>query len=160
MTTTTVLFTTPGYLPGVYSIEIDGEEFAELWERFCHLRAELDSPRFDRLGLTLETSEDYELAVEDTKNTDEFRELLSEIVKNIAAFHLWYDHWQFLEGQPTGTVIPWELRFIYKHPFTNGRELAELFWAVGWNAPVVVGGGDFMEKATGLQITEHAFYLV
>ena len=158
MTTTTVLFTAPGYLPGVYSIEIDGEEFAELWERFCHLRAEIDSPRFDRLSLLIETQEDYELAREETWIVKEFTWVLTQVKDAISA-HFEHNDWQLFEGQPTGAVIPWEDRFDYEHPLTNGWELADLLLAVGWDAPVVVDVA-FMEEATALQITKHKFYLV
>jgi mitochondrial fission protein ELM1 len=159
MTTTTVIFTLPGYLPGTYSIEIEGDKFAALWAECSELEQALSVTSgfeaFQSWRRIKNRANGVALAaLNDPKLESHFAEDPIRFVDDFELIN------QADEKNDDVPIIPWAKRFIYKHPFANGRELADLLQAIGWleDAPVVVDTPS-MNAVTGLQITEHAFYL-
>jgi hypothetical protein len=108
---TKVLFSLDG-LRTFYSIEIEGERFSTLWSRLLFLEKKVDDPKFDVLiNSGPISSQHYELALEDSRNTDELIKLYSEVkFLALAAVGACSDL-EFVFATD-GPVVPWEMKHL------------------------------------------------
>lgn len=156
-TQTTVTFSPCGYLPGVYSISIEGDEFAALWEECTALDKALSVANPAESLFILEQWRPLKVRANATA--------LAALEDSVLEAYLVDDPIGLeLTNRPDekdydGPIIPWAERFTYRHPFSSAQEMAGLIKATGWDGPIVIDT-PFMEDATALQITEHEFCLV
>jgi len=135
MTTTTVIFTLPGYLPGTYSIEIEGDEFAKLWAECSELEQALSVTSgfeaFQSWRRIKNRANGVALAaLNDPKLESHFAEDPIRFVDDFELIN------QADEKNDDVPIIPWAKRFTYLHSFSSAQELARLIKQTGWDAPL------------------------